>query len=229
MAKKPTAKRVSILGAATAVLAAVIVVIAAAAGAISPGEGVGVDSLKGFLSPAQSALSSVGEEAIQGAKDAAGGESEETGDSGEEAGGAVTVTVEHVSDGDTFTVKDASGKEYKVRLIGVDTPESVSPDERKNVPFGKTASDFTKKMLLGKKITLTFDTQSTDKYGRVLAYAFLPDGTFYNDLLVKEGYARVMTVPPNVAHENDFAAAADYAKSLGLGVWENYESIFPEG
>jgi endonuclease YncB( thermonuclease family) len=135
------------------------------------------------------------------------------------------VVATRVVDGDTFVTGDGG----KVRLIGVDTPESVSPDESKNVPFGKVAYEYAKTLIEGAEVSLVLDVQETDRYGRRLAYVYLEDGSMFNELLVKEGYARVMTVPPNVEHEADFVAAEEYAKANGLGVWRDYENIFPEG
>jgi micrococcal nuclease len=105
----------------------------------------------------------------------------------------------------------------------------VSPSKEKNVPFGKTASDYTKEALMGKTVTLVFDVQELDKYGRTLAYVYLEDGSFFNLSLVQQGLARVMTVPPNVAHAEEFTAAAATAKENGIGIWEDYDAIFPEG
>jgi micrococcal nuclease len=136
-------------------------------------------------------------------------------------------TVIKVSDGDTVTAT-IGDETVKVRLIGVDTPESVSPDESRNVPFGKVAAKFTSGQLLGKDVILKTDVSEYDKYGRLLAYVYLPDGTFYNELLVREGYARVMTVPPNIAHAEDFLAAEKAAREDGLGIWQDYDNIFPQ-
>jgi micrococcal nuclease len=144
----------------------------------------------------------------------------------DEAPATYYATVIKVSDGDTFTAT-IGDETVKARLTGVDTPESVSPDENRNVPFGKIAAKFTSGQLLGKQITLKTDVSGYDKYGRLLAYVYLPDGTFYNELLVREGYARVMTVPPNVAHAEDFLAAEKAAREEGLGIWQDYDNIFP--
>jgi len=87
-----------------------------------------------------------------------------------------------VVDGDTIVL---DGNE-KVRLIGVDTPETKDP--RKSVQyFGKEASDFTKRMVEGKKVGLEYDWQKIEKYGRTLAYVYLEDGTFLNAEIIKQG------------------------------------------
>ena len=91
----------------------------------------------------------------------------------------------------------------KVRYIGVDTPETHHP-MRGVEPYGKEASEANRKLVDGKKVTLEFDVQQFDKYGRTLAYIYLEDGTFVKALLVENGYAAVMTVPPNVKHQDLF-------------------------
>ena len=106
-----------------------------------------------------------------------------------------TYTVIRVIDGDTLKI-NYNGKEESVRLIGVDTPESVHPDAEKNTEIGKKASEFSKNYLEGKEITLEFDIQERDKYGRLLAYVYL-NGIMYNKTLLEEGYAKIATYPPN--------------------------------
>lgn len=96
---------------------------------------------------------------------------------------ADTVLVKRVIDGDTFVTDTGQ----KVRLIGVDTPETVHPSKPVQF-FGKEASNFTKSHLEGKTVQLEYDWQKTDKYNRTLAYVYL-DSTFFNALLVQEGYA----------------------------------------
>lgn len=121
-----------------------------------------------------------------------------------------------VVDGDTIVI-DYNGKEEKVRFIGVDTPETKHPE--KGVEFyGKEAYQFTKSLLEGEKITLKFDVQERDKYGRILAYVYKGD-IFVNELLVKEGYARVFTVPPNVKYAEHFLDLERKAREEGRGLW----------
>ncbi|MFW5757614.1 MAG: thermonuclease family protein [Bacteroidota bacterium] len=126
--------------------------------------------------------------------------------------------VKRVVDGDTFWVEDGTEKGMKVRLIGVDTPETVHP--QKPVEFyGKEASDFVKKMLEGKKVKLEYDVQEKDRYGRTLAYVYLEDGTFLNAELVRQGYAQVMTIPPNVKFSELFLDLQKKAREGELGLW----------
>lgn len=117
-----------------------------------------------------------------------------------------TYKVLRVVDGDTFVV-DFNGTEEKVRLIGIDTPESVHPDASKNTAAGVTASEYTKSLLTGKSVELEFDVQERDKYGRLLAYAYV-DGYMINKKLLQDGYAVIATYPPNVKYLDDFKAIA---------------------
>lgn len=112
-----------------------------------------------------------------------------------------------VVDGDTIEV-DFNGVEEKVRMIGIDTPESVHPDSDKNTEAGITASEYTKSMLEGKYVTLEFDVQERDMYGRLLAYVYL-DGVMFNETLLEEGYAELATYPPNVKYVDRFTEIAN--------------------
>ena len=118
-----------------------------------------------------------------------------------------------VVDGDTFVISD-NGKEEKVRLIGIDTPESVHPDADRNSAAGITASDYTKSLLTGKSVELEFDVQQRDKYGRLLAYAYV-DGYMLNKKLLEDGYAVVSTYPPNVKYVDEFQAVSRYQSTFG--------------
>lgn len=126
----------------------------------------------------------------------------------------IKVRVTRVVDGDTFEIEG----EKKVRLIGVDTPETVKPNTPVQ-PYGKEASEFTKKSLLEKNVSLEKDVSDTDRYGRLLRYVYLEDGTFYNEMLVREGYARVSTYPPDVKHVDLFLSAERYARENDKGLW----------
>lgn len=121
-----------------------------------------------------------------------------------ELAGNYTATVLRVVDGDTFVVNYNGVEEY-VRLIGVDTPESVHPDSEKNTEAGILASDYTKARLEGKQVELEFDVQQRDMYGRLLAYVYV-DGVMYNKTLLEDGVANLATYPPNVKYVDDFTA-----------------------
>jgi micrococcal nuclease len=141
----------------------------------------------------------------------------------------VTATVLHAVDGVTLSIQ-ISGRTDKVRLIGVDTPETVDP--RKPVQFfGKEASAFTHKMADGTTVRLEFDqasaaTNHRDKYGRLLAYVFLPDGTLLNAELIRQGYGHAYTRFP-FAKMEEFRALEREAREAGRGLWAGGELATP--
>ncbi|MBA2274067.1 MAG: thermonuclease family protein [Actinobacteria bacterium] len=126
-----------------------------------------------------------------------------------------TVLVSRVVDGDTIEVQldGTTG----IRLIGIDTPETVHPTEPVGC-FGPAASDFTKHKLEGQMVRLEYDVERTDLYGRTLAYVFA-DGLLFNETLVARGYAQVTTYPPNVRYVNRFLAAQRSARGADQGFW----------
>lgn len=128
-----------------------------------------------------------------------------------------------VVDGDTLVI-EYNGKDEKVRLIGVDTPESVHPDETRNTVFGKEVSNYSKNKLEGNEIQIEFDVQERDKYGRLLCYVYI-DGQMYNKLLLKEGLAKVATYPPNIKYVDEFVEIQKQARQDGKGMWQDkYEN-----
>ncbi|MEM4406424.1 MAG: thermonuclease family protein [Candidatus Methanomethylicaceae archaeon] len=123
-----------------------------------------------------------------------------------------------VVDGDTFDCRFGWLRTEKIRLIGVDTPETKHP--AKGIEYyGKEASNFTKKMLSGKEIGLEYDVQKLDKYNRVLVYAYLEDGRMFNALLVREGYAQAATYPPNVKYQKLLVDLQKEARENNRGLW----------
>ena len=122
--------------------------------------------------------------------------------------------VERVVDGDTIVISD--GK--RVRMIGINTPESVK--EAGGIEYyGKEASNYTKNKLEGNTVYLEKDVSDKDKYDRLLRYIYLKDGTFYNELIVKEGYAYASTYPPDIKYNEIIHEAEAYARSNNLGLW----------
>jgi endonuclease YncB( thermonuclease family) len=130
---------------------------------------------------------------------------------------AVAAKVQRVSDGDTF-VASVRGRRERVRVIGVDTPESVAPN-RPDEPYGEEASKFAELHLDGETVRLAGDAEPRDRYGRMLAYVWLDDGTFWNALLVAEGYAQQLTIPPNVTYAGLFRRLAGEARREDRGLW----------
>ena len=144
---------------------------------------------------------------------------------GGDASGASTrksgiATIVEVIDGDTIEIRFGGHTEL-VRLIGVDTPETKHP--RKPVQcYGPEASAFTSGALpVGTKVRVERDVEARDVYDRLLAYVFrLSDDLFINSQLLRQGYARVLTIEPNTAYLAEFVAAANEAKENSLGLWQ---------
>ena len=129
-----------------------------------------------------------------------------------------------VVDGDTY-VLNISGTETKVRLIGVDTPESVAPSTyyKDNTEEGATVSDIVKNKMSGVEyLSVEYDVGKTDKYGRTLAYLYFPDGTMVQDWLLKNGYANVATYAPNIKYSEHFAVLAHNAMENKIGLWNGF-------
>lgn len=134
-----------------------------------------------------------------------------------------TFTVVKVVDGDTLDVNSPDGK-YKttrIRLIGVDTPETKKANTS-IMYFGPEASECTRTHALGKQVTVLLDTagKPRDRYGRLLAYIKLPDGTILNELLLSEGYGYAYT-PYKHSFSNKYNQLQKQAKSAKRGLWKN--------
>lgn len=111
--------------------------------------------------------------------------------------------VERVVDGDTL-IALVDGNRERIRLIGIDAPESVPDNPDRVTEEGLVAADYTKQLLNKATIYLEYDQELRDQYDRLLAYAYLKDGSEYvmiNYLLVEEGYAEPYTVRPNTKYE----------------------------
>ena len=131
--------------------------------------------------------------------------------------GGVAVAVSRVLDGDTVEISPAIDGVEEVRLIGVDTPETVDPMEGIE-PYGPQASAFAKRELSGRRVGLEFDEERVDQYGRLLAYVHA-GGSMFNEELLRKGYAQAYPYPPNTAHATRFAAAQRKARAAGIGIW----------
>lgn len=156
-----------------------------------------------------------------------GGDSGRTSAAANRAFSYEDVLVTRVVDGDTLLLENRE----RVRLIGIDTPElHESPklhrdalrskqDMRAIKAMGKQAYEFTRELVEGKRVSLEFDVEKRDKYQRLLAYAYLKDGTFVNAQIVKEGYASLMTYPPNVKYVDLFLGLYQQARENRRGLW----------
>jgi len=130
--------------------------------------------------------------------------------------GLTEAKVTRVVDGDTVTVEIA-GQEFKVRYIGIDTPESVDP-RREVECLGKEASARNRDLVEGRTVGLEKDVSDTDAFGRLLRYVWL-DGRLVNARLVTEGYALAATYPPDVRYAELFSQLQSEAQAAGLGLW----------
>lgn len=126
----------------------------------------------------------------------------------------VTDKVARVIDGDTVELE----KLGKLRLLYVNTPETHHPTKGAEY-FGPEAEAFTRSNLEGKTVTVEFDVQLRDRYRRLLGVVFLEDGINFNRLLIQEGYATVMVIPPNVKYVEDFREVQRDAREGKRGLW----------
>lgn len=135
-------------------------------------------------------------------------------------GGTASARLERVVDGDTI-VAEVGGREERVRYIGIDTPETVKP----NTPvecFGPEAHDLNARLLgdAGTALTLHFDRELRDRYGRLLAYVHRTrDGLFVNARLIDAGAARTLPIAPNTAHAAELSGLQHGARAAGRGLW----------
>jgi micrococcal nuclease len=144
---------------------------------------------------------------------------------------AITAKIIKVIDGDTLLVKVSDDTE-RIRLIGIDSPESfdnpkAERDSRNNgekissiTNHGRQAEQYAKSIISqGEMVRLEYDVQLRDKYGRILAYVYLNDGTMLNEKMLLNGYAKVYTIPPDVKYVERFKKAQSKAQNSKAGLW----------
>lgn len=149
----------------------------------------------------------------------------EGNDNGSSNGGGATTnpdnskteyTVKHVHDGDTLFLLDAQGREIKVRLIGIDTPEVTSPLEC----YGPEAREYLRDLIPdGTKVKAEFGSEPYDQYDRALMYLWTTSGVFINEKIVNDGYADTLTIRPNTEYRDLLAKAKTGAQSASKGMW----------
>jgi micrococcal nuclease len=141
-----------------------------------------------------------------------------------EPSGPVSAKVTHVVDGDTIDVRMPDGDDETVRYIGIDTPETVKPDTPVQCG-GPKAHAVNEHLVAGRTVTLGFDAERRDVYGRLLAYVYVPatrtveEPLFVNAELVRRGLARTLTIPSNDSFADLFARLAAAAGAAGRGLW----------
>jgi micrococcal nuclease len=150
-----------------------------------------------------------------------------------------SVTVTRVIDGDTIDVV-SEGHHQRVRLIGIDTPESrnnqrsliqankANITKKEIIKMGSCAHSFTEALLpIGQQVTLVTDTQKRDKYRRTLAYVYLPNGQMVNEVIISQGYAYPLTIAPNVLYEKLFRQRFADSRKAERGLWSGNPSCTP--
>ncbi|MFN3477335.1 MAG: thermonuclease family protein [Candidatus Methylomirabilales bacterium] len=137
------------------------------------------------------------------------------------ASAALPVKVKRVIDGDTILLQNGE----RVRYIGINAPE-VNHSPRGAEPLGREAKEANRRLVEGKRVRLEFDSERRDKYGRLLAYVFLEDGTFVNGWLVERGLAKAVSYPPNLKYQDLLKKLEQEARKKQLGVWADAPSAF---
>lgn len=130
--------------------------------------------------------------------------------------GLTPAAVTQVIDGDTIRV-EIEGQKYRVRYIGIDTPETVDPRSPVGC-FGKEASERNRQLVEGQTIGLEKDVSETDSFDRLLRYVWVED-MMVNTTLVREGYALASTYPPDVKYAEQFASLQALAREARSGLW----------
>ena len=138
-------------------------------------------------------------------------------------------------DGDTIIVEDSNGEHKRVRMIGIDTPESVAQEQERNNEYGVMASDYTKELLSNAgTLYLEYDVDADDQYDRILAYVWLEDvddtfnvenikNSMVNAIIVENGYGIAKKYEPTVAHDDILAELMAEAEENNIGLWQYQE------
>lgn len=144
--------------------------------------------------------------------------------------GLQSVSVVRVVDGDTVVVRAPGSRQLKIRLIGIDTPEVHPGDKLRRdaersgrdagaiQALGARAAAFTRQYLGGRQVQIELDATAADRYGRALAYVWRGD-ELYNVVIVRDGYAGLLTIPPNVRYADVLAACHRTARAARRGLW----------
>lgn len=131
----------------------------------------------------------------------------------------VRAQVTHVYDGDSIEI-ELEGQTYRLRYIGVDSPE-------REEPFYEEAFEFNRDMVEDQTVILVRDVSETDQYGRLLRYVYLADGTFVNGEMISNGMARLVTFPPDVAQTEHLRGLQEQAREAAAGMWSRTDLTGP--
>lgn len=127
------------------------------------------------------------------------------------------IGVKWVNDGDTIVINDGN----HVRYIGINAPE-IAHDNHKAEAFGYAAKKYNQSLVRSKRVRLELDNEKHDRYGRLLAYVFLLEGTFVNQKMIEKGYAYVLHRSPNVKYDRILLQSQRDAMSARRGIWRNW-------
>jgi len=127
------------------------------------------------------------------------------------------ISVKWVNDGDTIVLSDGR----HVRYIGINAPE-IAHENLKAEAFGYAAKKYNQSIVQSKKVRLEFDKEKYDRYGRLLAYIYLSDGTFINKEMIEKGFAYLLPRSPNLKYEKMFLQTQRDAMSTKQGMWHNW-------
>ena len=133
----------------------------------------------------------------------------------------VLYKVVRIVDGDTYVLEDGNGTKEKIRIIGVNTPETKHPKKGLE-PFGIEATTFAKKHLSNTVVKLKFEKGKRDRYKRVLAHVYV-NGIHFNKMLIDSGFAKASFYSPNYKYRDAFKQAEEIAISKKLGMWSERE------
>jgi micrococcal nuclease len=129
--------------------------------------------------------------------------------------------VKKVSDGDTFWIDNGTKEGEKIRIIGIDAPESRATGKKQKQYFGEESKQYLTQLILNKEVRLEYDISKKDPYKRTLAYVYLRDDTFLNAHLIQNGYAIILTIQPNTKHADLFYKLQQEARENKRGLWKD--------
>ena len=136
---------------------------------------------------------------------------------GSESARTTQADVLEVVDGDTIKVQFANGDKETIRLLGIDTPETHHPTKPVGC-FGPEAELYSRENLLGRSVELEYDVERYDRYKRTLAYVYV-DNVRFNDELVKNGYAKILSIQPNDKYSYELLQHEMSARKNQYGLW----------
>lgn len=127
-----------------------------------------------------------------------------------------------VIDGDTYMLCTPEDTTFKVRVLGIDAPESHKSEKKDVEYYGAEAFEYAKSVLLKKYVRIEYDTLPLDQFNRHLVYIYLEDNTFWNEHMIEKGYARLVAIRPNVKYQARLQKAESIAREKRIGMWQKH-------